>query len=338
MRISKLCFVSFLLPLCCVSQTLKGIIIDKATKKPIETVAVYFDNTTIGTTTNENGEFSITYTDAVQSSLVISYLGYEKVLISDYREKENIRIELIEAESALDEVYVEYDDGLTRRQKLRLFRKEFLGQSKFGKSCKILNEEDLILRYNKQDQSLYASASAPLQIINKGLQYSVSFDISDFEVLYKYVEIGTNTFIPQQVLYHGTSFFKDLEDFEKKKVQKNRERAYDGSVAHFMRALYNRSLEEEGYMFGKRGFKVKTYDFFSIYDTEAQLGYKTVVLKEKVDIYFDGDKESVIQTKVDQFNVDRYGNYMPIGGVLFGGDLGNQRVGDMLPLDYGFKH
>ena len=111
---------------------LTGRVIDKITQQPVETVSVYFNNTTIGTTTNSNGEFSIDYTDAVQSTLVISYLGFEKVLISDYRSQNNISVELVEADNALEEVHLEYDDGLTRRQKLRLFLKGFLGTSKFG--------------------------------------------------------------------------------------------------------------------------------------------------------------------------------------------------------------
>ena len=81
----KISLITFLLPVFCVAQILRGKVLDSKTKKPIETASIYFDNTTIGTTTDENGSFSITYNDAVQSTLVISYLGYEKVFISDYQ-------------------------------------------------------------------------------------------------------------------------------------------------------------------------------------------------------------------------------------------------------------
>tara|TARA_R110002033_G_scaffold43675_8_gene85736 strand:+ start:11065 stop:11379 length:315 start_codon:yes stop_codon:yes gene_type:complete len=102
--INKLSLLFSILPLFCFSQTLTGIVVDKATQQPIETVAVYFDNTTIGTTTDSQGEFSIDYTDAVQSTLVISYLGFEKIFVSDFRTKNNIKVELVEADNALDEV------------------------------------------------------------------------------------------------------------------------------------------------------------------------------------------------------------------------------------------
>ena len=324
--ISRIGIFIFLLPLCCISQTFVGRVIDKASQEPIETVAVYFDNTTIGTTTNENGEFSITYSDAVQSMLVISYLGYEKVFITDYRTKNDVTILLKEAVNELDVVFIDADDGMPRAQKLKWFRKEFLGKSENAKSCKILNEKDLKFRYNRRNRTLIAWSNKPVLVKNKKLQYEVSFDIIDFEIV-----IGNWNAV--SVIYTGTSFYKELNKSVRKRTLENRKQAYDGSVQHFMRALYNKELEEKGYIFGKKGLKVNPYDFFSIYDTD-KYGYKTVSLKEKLDIFYKDVTESVIETSVTDFKVDKYGNYSPITDVLFGGNMGSQRIGDSLPLDY----
>lgn len=57
MRINKASLFIFMLPLFCISQTFTGRVVDKMTQQPIETVSVYFDNTTIGTTTNDKGQF-----------------------------------------------------------------------------------------------------------------------------------------------------------------------------------------------------------------------------------------------------------------------------------------
>ncbi|WP_282031195.1 carboxypeptidase-like regulatory domain-containing protein [Winogradskyella eximia] len=308
--------------------------LDKLTQQPIETVSVYFDNTTIGTTTNDKGEFSISYTDAVQSTLVISYLGYNKVLISDFRSKNNVVIELVEADNALDEVYLEYDDGLTRRQKLRLFRKEFLGNSKFGKSCKILNEDDLILKYDKRKKDLYASCKVPLKVLNKSLQYEISYDLIDFEVNFKYANLKTREFTVNSVVYFGTSFYKELENFKKNKSIKNREQAYSGSVQHFMRSLYNKNLKDEGYLIFYDGFVINEWSYFTVEAVE-NTDFKKVSLKENVSILYDKDFQSELQLEIDEFFIDTYGNYAPIIGVYFSGVMGNQRVGDTLPLDYG---
>ncbi|WP_179009227.1 carboxypeptidase-like regulatory domain-containing protein [Winogradskyella forsetii] len=332
--INRLVIFIFLLPLFCTSQTLTGRVIDKLTQQPIETVAVYFDNTTIGTTTDEKGEFSITYTDAIQSTLVISYLGYEKVLISDYRSQNSITIELIEANNILDEVHIDYDDGLTRRQKLRLFRKEFLGTSKFGKSCKILNEDNLILRYDKRNKSLYASSKASLEIENKALQYKISYDLIDFEISFRYANLKTIEFTINSVAYFGTSFYKELKETKTSKKIKNRNQAYKGSVQHFMRSLYNKRLEEEGYWIFHDKFRVNEWTFFKV-ESIAESGFKRVTLKDKVSILFDKDFQSELHLKSDEFFVDVYGNYTPVVGIYFSGVMGSQRVGDTLPMDYG---
>ena len=334
MRINKASIIAFILPLFCFSQTFTGRVLDRLTQQPIETVSVYFDNTTIGTTTNDKGEFSISYTDAVQSTLVISYLGYNKVLISDFRSKNNVVIELVEADNALDEVYLEYDDGLTRRQKLRLFRKEFLGNSKFGKSCKILNEDDLILKYDKSKKDLYASSKVPLKVLNKSLQYEISYDLIDFEVNFKYANLKTREFTVNSVVYFGTSFYKELENFKKNKSIKNREQAYGGSVQHFMRSLYNKNLKDEGYLVFYDGFIVNEWSYFTVKAVENS-DFKKVSLKENVSILYDKDFQSELQLEIVEFFIDTYGNYAPIIGVYFSGVMGNQRVGDTLPLDYG---
>ncbi|WP_296317032.1 carboxypeptidase-like regulatory domain-containing protein [Winogradskyella sp. UBA3174] len=334
--INKICLLLFVLTQISFSQMLTGLVVDKETNQPLETAAVYFDNTTTGTTTDENGKFSITYSDAIQSTLVISYLGYEKVFISDYRTKTDITIQLVEATNSLEEVYIDYDDGLTRKQKLRLFRTEFLGTSKFAKTCKILNEDDLILRYDKRNKALYVSSKVPIRVKNRALQYEIAYDILDFEVIYRYLNTSTLEFTMYSVTYLGTNFYKDLEKGNRNKTLKNREKAYKGSVQHFIRALYNKNLENQGYLIFYDKFRVNEWSYFNVEDI-VESNLKKVNLKTKVSILYKMDFQSELQLKVDHFFIDVYGNYSPIIGVYFSGYLGSQRVGDTLPSNYGLN-
>ena len=335
--INRICILAFLLPFFCLSQTLTGKIIDKETQQPLETVSVYFDNTTVGTTTNSNGDFSIDYTDAIRSPLVISYLGYDRVIITDYRSKKNITVALEPVSVLLDAVHVDNADGLSRRQKLNLFRREFLGTSKFGKSCKILNEDALILKYDRQSKSLYASASVPIVVENNDLQYQISYDIIDFEINFSYVNIRTREFLTNTATYIGTSFYKNLKKSHRKFAIKNREKAYKGSVQHFMRSLFDKRLDQEGYWVFKKGFRINAYEAFTVLDLKDNQDFKSVKLNTKVSILFDNNAQSEMFIDVKEFYVDRYGNYTPIKGVFFSGFMGNQRVGDALPLDYGLE-
>lgn len=309
------------------SQTFRGTVLESSTSQPLEGVSVYFDNTTIGTITNSKGEFSIDFNDAVQSTLVISFLGYEKSFISDYRSAKEVVIKLKESIAQLETVVINADDGMPRALKMQKFKREFLGRSENGKSCKILNEDDIRLRYDKKTKTITAWSKAPIVILNKNLKYKINFDLIDFEVTLG--NWGANS-----VVYTGTSFYEDLNSKRKKRIIKARNKTYKGSVQHFMRALYNKDLKNQDYVFGKKGFKVNPYEFFTISEANSK-GVKTVKLKEKIDIFYKDVNESVMQVTIENFNIDVYGNYNPIPNVLFGGALGKQRIGDALPLDYG---
>ncbi len=317
-------------------QTLTGRVLDANTKQPLETVSVYFDNTTIGTTTDEDGNFSIEYTDAIQSMLVISYLGYERVFISDYRSLKATTVELKEATNELEEVVIDADDGLTRRQKLRLFRKEFLGSSDLGESCRILNEKDIRLRYNKQQRVLSASSKTPVIIVNKGLQYKISFDIIDFEINFRYADPVRDQFTTNSVTYSGTTFYKDLQLRQKRKIKKSRELAYKGSIQHFIRSLYKENLKDEDYWIFYDKFRVNEWSYFKVTSVENS-SLKKVNLSSKVSIVYNKNVQSQLQFEVPEIYIDQYGNYSPILGVYFSGAMGKQRIGDLLPTDYELK-
>ena len=56
--------------------TVSGKIVDSATKEPLSSASVYCQNTTIGTTTNKEGEFSLQLKSGGYE-LIVSYTGYQ---------------------------------------------------------------------------------------------------------------------------------------------------------------------------------------------------------------------------------------------------------------------
>lgn len=318
------------------AQTLKGVVVDAKTLEPIESATVYFDNTTIGTTTNANGEFSIDYTDAVQSVLVVSFLGYEKQIITNYRNLQQLQIKLKEQTDVLDEILLTDNDGLTRKQKLKQFRKEFLGTSANAKSCKILNEDAIVLRYHKPSKTLTATSKNPIKIINANLQYEILYDIVDFEIVYKYVDEKQSIFNVKSVIGSGTTFFKSIGTIDQKKLYKFRQKAFHGSVLHFLRTLYNDQLHEERYEIYKDKFRINPKEVFTIMQLpDSEL--KQVRFSGSISILYDRKEQSGMQLYADSFVMDTYGNYAQIADLLFTGVMGNQRVGDYLPLDFGLE-
>ena len=333
MKTIKLVFIVFIVQITSIyAQTISGIVLDQNTNQPIESVAVYFDNTTIGTSTNDKGEFSISYFEHITSPLIFSYLGYKKISLSEYTLNKYYKVLLIEDINTLDEVVINTNDGMPYEIKLKQFKKQFLGFSDNAKSCEILNENDLVLTFNKQTNELSAKAIQPILIKNKNLSYIVTFEIKDFIISYHYVDIEKKQFGIKSVIYSGTSFYKPIENEPSKSIKRKRDKAYEGSVLHFMRALSKEQLEDEGYYITKGQFKANPNEFFTVSSIENSKTVK-VNLINRAQIFFK-KRQSVMECKNNVFYIDQYGNHSPIKDVLFGGDMGNQRVGDALPFDY----
>lgn len=89
-----------------VSQTITGIVTDAKDDTPLISVNISIDGTTIGTTTDENGVFSIDI-PRLPAVMTISYLGYKqrKIPIRDYTTT-NLNIQLTNIAKDLTEIVV----------------------------------------------------------------------------------------------------------------------------------------------------------------------------------------------------------------------------------------
>lgn len=331
----KLCFVLVLLVgFLGNSQIIRGIVLDAKTKAPIETAAIYFDNTTFGVITNNKGEFTIEYTKAIQSPLIISFLGYKKQLITNYKKNNKLTILLKENNETLGEVTVNANDGLTRKEKLRIFRREFLGSSRFGKSCTILNEDALIINYIKKEGVLTAYSKVPLRITNKALQYNITYDLNSFILHFMPPNPNESIFNTKSVGFRGNSYYKNFKVFNKDKAIRNRRKAYAGSRLQFMRALYTQKFKEHKYQIYFKNTKVDPWENFDI-EPKTNTEIKRVSLSQPLNILFNNWEKSRITFIIPEISLDFYGNYTDVDKVIFSGAMGDQRVGELLPFDYG---
>ena len=211
-----------------------------------------------------------------------------------------------------------------------------MGTSKYGKTCKILNEDDLILRYDKRGKQLTVSAKAPLEIKNKSLNYHITYELVDFEVVFNYIDLFRNDFNVYSTYYSGSSLYKDENINNKESILKQREKVYRGSIQHFMRSIFRGDLKKEKYKIFKRGFGVKTPEHIFVKDLDST-NFKEVKLSGKLTVTHRGKSQSDLIPKTDKFYVDEFGNFVPVQSLFFNGAMGNQRIGDTLPLDYGLS-
>ena len=113
MRIRR---ISFFILLCCLcwnvfatEYQIKGVVIDKSTRQPLEFVNVLVVGLRIGASTDANGNFLITQVPPGIYRLQASFLGYKTELTPEYRVNHvtpYVQIELEEENASLNEVVV----------------------------------------------------------------------------------------------------------------------------------------------------------------------------------------------------------------------------------------
>lgn len=106
---SFILFLCFVLKVFAVEYQIKGTVIDKSTRQPLEFVNVLVVGLGIGASTASNGNFTITQVPPGIYRLQASFLGYKTALTPEYRVNHvtpYVQIELEEENTSLNEVVV----------------------------------------------------------------------------------------------------------------------------------------------------------------------------------------------------------------------------------------
>jgi hypothetical protein len=233
----------------CFSQVLfEGVIKDAATKEVLQGASIYVPNSTRGTYSDFEGKFSLEL-PITTKEIVISFIGYTTIKTSiDLSDGKNLNktIYLREIKNDLNEVvFIKQKQDKNWERMFQVFKAHFIGNSEIAREAEILNPEDLILNEERitGKYKLTANANKPLQIKNKVTGYIINYELIQFN----HIVIGHNQIY---TFYLGYPFFKDITKEEKlnqKRIEKKRLEAYLGSSMHFIRALYNDKLQEEGF-------------------------------------------------------------------------------------------
>lgn len=227
-----------------ITQTLSAQTIVKgnvsAKNIPLEGAAIYINNSSVGTTTDSDGNFEIRIREG-KYDLIVSFLGFKT--ISHPLNTENYSSPLIfkmqEEANMLDEIVVRntiYNNAW--KHNLERFKISFIGTSTFSKKVEILNPKALHFEFDKKTLQLEAYAKEPLKIKNSALGYLITYDLVSFR---------QDT---EKVTYMGYTRYEDLAGSKRKKRRwkKNRLKAYYGSMTHFFRSLYTAHLKEDGFV------------------------------------------------------------------------------------------
>lgn len=223
-------------------RTLEATVLDGMTRKPVGGAHVYLDGTSVGTTTDSLGKFKLTVRNAVNTSLVISHVVYEKMIIPEpFRGLPKV-IYLEENITSFEDVVVSAKDISKRKRKemLNVFRKQLLGYELGAQSCKIMNEDDVVLVHDKDNQELRAYAQKPIEIINNYLKYRVLWELVEFKI--NYVDKTLLDKSMQHVSVIGTVSFTDIGT-SNESLRIRRRDVLRASTRHFFQMLAQGKME-----------------------------------------------------------------------------------------------
>jgi len=334
------------------AQTLTGMVYDKDTKQPILGVYVYLDGTSIVDVTDNSGKFTLAVKQMINTKLVLRHLGYHTLIIEEPFNNLPDTIYMEEQFTMLGEVFVQADQ-FSRRQRLRAFREQFLGQTQAGNSCRIVNEGDIQIWFNVATKTLRASSDKPIEVINEYLGYRIFFTLVDFWVEYSSVTLNSNRM--QRFYFEVTTLFADLRP-DDARIKRRRDDVYEESTRNFFKKFaydpfFSSDISDNPlFWVYENGAQIDFNLYFTIKDTLSQ---KIIYLSDAISEKENPDNSLLIinvshrdphnrylryYSDISFFTpnllVDQYGNIDQIDKVVFTGLMSLKRAGDMLPLDY----
>lgn len=328
------------------SQLLRSQLVDETTKEPIPAAFIFISNSSIGTSSNENGFFELSVAGLGQVEIVISHLSYEiKSIVVKAGETLPARLYLKSKAVGIDEVVVKSKASGKRKQWLRKFKDAFLGKSNNRRKVELSNPK--VLLFQEIEGGLSAQAMDYIDITNRALGYKLRFYLDTFQLS----QSG-------EVIYAGKVFFQEIPGAgNEKRVQKARSRSFRYSKTHFFQSLRQGQASEESYLVGLarfnpqgaidyeptawdaldigRGQKADTLfiqEFLAISDRKLAKGDARNPLASTVKRY----ATTFLRSSSGKIIIDQAGNIVNVAEIEELGHWTDYRVADLMPIDYNY--
>ena len=315
--------------------SISGVITDADSGDPLPFVNVFLANTTIGDASDSAGLYVLERVPSASYELVISRIGYElhvipvRVVDQDLVINASLAVKPIEGA----EVQVEAEAPDEWIDLLNEFRTNFIGTSSRAKNTHIMNPQVLQFSRDPETNALIAKTDSMLYIRNKELGYDIDVLLEHF---HWYGDTGSYIIYPQ---FAEINFDNPRQ---KRRTIKRREALFERSLRQFLAYLARFEIH--------RMYSVK------IYTTKPQPGYKELDKNELLLILkkspFDSavrrlevsksirvdyemiNAPSILSLKYGYLDINEYGNYLPMDGLILSGYWATFRLADSLPSNY----
>ena len=376
--------------LACLTQAraqavLRGQVNDGSTGEGLAYATVYFDGTGVGAVTDETGGFAVRLPRdfRLPRELRVSFVGYGSLSAEITTARAPVRFELAPAQQRLVDVEV---GGVDRRaENLAEFRRHLLGTDGWAMRTSVDHEDRLFFSRERVRDTLRAvyaqqqswrpptdleeaewlpggthkaysrdvrfevTADGPLTVSLPHLGYELDFDLGAFVLDYD----------TERYSYTAGKYFKDLlpeGGTARRRILRNRRRAYYGSQMHFLRALYHNAVDTAGFLVrevlpdtsGKpRRLRTTDLEPFLERDSVGRLDLSALIGKSFIVLYYGGrqgrpvprDRRERHRPRQSQLYVlgpgpVRADGTVPSTDLAFLGDIGRRALSWALPAEY----
>ncbi|WP_449388459.1 hypothetical protein [Chryseobacterium lineare] len=223
-----------LLPFCfSFAQMIKGTVVNDAGMK-IGNVNIYIDGTKTGTISHEDGSFTLDVSGKNLGNVIFRKENYETFAapVSEVVNK-TLKVVLLKSNDIEEVRIVPYTEAAYKNY-INYFLDQFIGYDK--EHVRIKNQRSLKFSFDSKNKILKVKAPKTLIIENKNLGYEIEYNLVNFSADF-------NTKI---VNCSGTSLFKETKN--NNKIRLNRMNAFDGSLLHFFRSVYNNTVSTDKFV------------------------------------------------------------------------------------------
>lgn len=221
-------------------NSISGEVLSEENGEPIADVNIFLNQTTIGTTSDNQGKFVLSRIPEGLHDLVLSFIGYETISVTINTDNLNdyYIFEMQEQVVEMEEFIVTYDRA--REGNYKVFKDYFLGKTANAENTKIMNPGAIHFSFDEKSYTLTAEANQTIRVENNALGYELNYELDTFKVDFK----------KEQNFLAGIPFFKEKTPEDSlllRSWKRNREISYNGSFQHFIDSLLGDSLDSAGF-------------------------------------------------------------------------------------------
>jgi len=137
------------------------------TKAPIGQANVFLSNTTAGTSSADDGTYTLAHLKPGQYTLVVSIIGYESYTKNVLVGSEPIKLDIQLGAKTIELRDVIITTPANWKKNYEQFRREFIGTTENSKLCRVVNPHILNLIYHRNKQQLEASGDEFLVVLEE---------------------------------------------------------------------------------------------------------------------------------------------------------------------------